>query len=1449
MTLELVSKHGLLDVVMGKLWSFCDSGRVDSHRRITRTLVDIQMIMEHKATVIPYLLRERRDVFHSMVNAFAKIQGMNPYQRQTGNHVERENTDWINCVMLESDMFLNMFDQFFGGVVAQNALGLADPATAKNVWLMASEALSRTAAWSVAKAEEIKAAHGGDQGRPESVFARLLRGEEVSVNLPLHRMCARMLQYHAHPCHVTDTDKEEDKGEACMANLLAIVSANKEDIKALIGPVLKAQAFMMQVGLGLWVRNGEEVLKLQKTYSTAMWFWHEISWELDNFLLKVWIPAVEHPNYALGTLIDCFGGNFLMGVGGLDNVGDAETERVPLISEMLFELGKVLLDRSLVRSLDESVRRNLMHWLFVDERQTHSKLIRLLSLTHRNYKGIDRILDEIAVYHEPKLQEGGKYTLREECWKEFDCFFALYTKADLQKALENAEICKIWRPEMQFVSLRTRQGDPLRFVFQVLDTNLFYQLIWAALLVCLRKPSGYAESAINIVLHLVFHAMDQTERGTIGQHIRTDFAPSTAGFASNSMKACLAYCPDGNQPSILAMIGHVCGEAKHLPKAGGSEETRDLFREPFGASESLRACARYILDELKAKGLVDENGGTGGGDGTQAEGMEVEGERADPEEALRKKRQDHQAAVMANFMAQQQAAAAAFLDDFTDSDSDMEEDSAETDASMDPLDSKSASPAIDKGKGACAVSDEEGNAECALCKGEVSDATSLCWVGHCQVGAFPSRGLKPNSEWEAVISNHEEGAKSLSETMADAAARDRADYAPTNCIYDASYGLTFTTCGHKMHHSCYVKYFDNLRERSSLGSRYEGMSILSIEDNEFLCPVCRRLSNVCIPCTAHVPASAPAPESFRVSLENTLSRCGSAFENFGKKVDPSKAWETGVGAGLMGNRILHRKFLYSNLVHVIGYNCCHLEVQLRREKAAWVNVEAARCAIKGQSKCIAELANSASLLLRTDPEAYREDRKALEEGVRRVRMIISGSIDQGPNLMEVEGGGAAGEGEEGNGEGAGRGSAFPLVRPFQSGILSRSVCGDRGVRPFYSANLRTKRTIHEAPLAWLSASAPPGVPPDALDSLCDPFKVFLESCLVDGGPTRGHLDSALELAALQGGAFFVVDTYCAAVSEHLSLIDAEGVREERVDSGDLDQVYREAEEILGAIVTEGTFGAKLRERLVECVARCVAPCARRCELFRKCLDGTLPAYEDLAGGEVLGLGWESWKSDVSDRILGAALPGLGRAKGFLRRLCPNVIPQVRSVCLLARTTQQRPAFASVFSSLNYQAMALAPLMTAPSLIPLPHLYQNLLLQWLDKKCLKCAKVPKEPALCLVCGHLLCCAETCCKDGATTRGECTQHAMVCGARTGVFLLLRQTCVLILNNAHACIYSSPYLDSHGEEDPSLRRGKPLFLDESRYRALNLLWAADAFDYDSKVLKLSHGGTRRAYAAEFY
>ena len=46
--------------------------------------------------------------------------------------------------------------------------------------------------------------------------------------------------------------------------------------------------------------------------------------------------------------------------------------------------------------------------------------------------------------------------------------------------------------------------------------------------------------------------------------------------------------------------------------------------------------------------------------------------------------------------------------------------------------------------------------------------------------------------------------------------------------------------------------------------------------------------------------------------------------------------------------------------------------------------------------------------------------------------------------------------------------------------------------------------------------------------------------------------------------------------------------------------------------------------------------------------------------------------------------------------------------------------------------------------------------------------------------------------------------------------------------------------GEEDEFLKRGRPLFLSQSRYGALSEMWLHSAFDYDTLALHSSRVGS---------
>ncbi|XP_058960015.2 E3 ubiquitin-protein ligase ubr3 [Pocillopora verrucosa] len=142
----------------------------------------------------------------------------------------------------------------------------------------------------------------------------------------------------------------------------------------------------------------------------------------------------------------------------------------------------------------------------------------------------------------------------------------------------------------------------------------------------------------------------------------------------------------------------------------------------------------------------------------------------------------------------------------------------------------------------------------------------------------------------------------------------------------------------------------------------------------------------------------------------------------------------------------------------------------------------------------------------------------------------------------------------------------------------------------------------------------------------------------------------------------------------------------------------------------------------------------------------------------------------------------------------------------------------------------------PRLLQLPERYDSLIQHYRKRKCTKCGSAPDDPAVCLVCGKFNCLQGSCCVDGTgtTDKYECIQHALNCGRGTGIFLIVLSSVIIIIRADRVCIWGSVYLDSFGEEDRDLRRGKPLFLSQDRFNRLEEQWLTHSFDYMCKRWK---------------
>ena len=142
------------------------------------------------------------------------------------------------------------------------------------------------------------------------------------------------------------------------------------------------------------------------------------------------------------------------------------------------------------------------------------------------------------------------------------------------------------------------------------------------------------------------------------------------------------------------------------------------------------------------------------------------------------------------------------------------------------------------------------------------------------------------------------------------------------------------------------------------------------------------------------------------------------------------------------------------------------------------------------------------------------------------------------------------------------------------------------------------------------------------------------------------------------------------------------------------------------------------------------------------------------------------------------------------------------------------------------------------LVGLPKTYDTLTDEAIRRKCPTTGKELTDPALCLFCGEILCSQAVCCMTPKGSRGGCNQHlakyvplslthtqrcqdikanSSRCGGQIGIFIHIRKCMVLFLNRQHGTWAVAPYLDKHGEVDPTLRRHHQLFLNQKRYDAL--------------------------------
>ncbi|XP_062910214.1 E3 ubiquitin-protein ligase UBR1 isoform X1 [Mobula hypostoma] len=204
-------------------------------------------------------------------------------------------------------------------------------------------------------------------------------------------------------------------------------------------------------------------------------------------------------------------------------------------------------------------------------------------------------------------------------------------------------------------------------------------------------------------------------------------------------------------------------------------------------------------------------------------------------------------------------------------------------------------------------------------------------------------------------------------------------------------------------------------------------------------------------------------------------------------------------------------------------------------------------------------------------------------------------------------------------------------------------------------------------------------------------------------------------------------------------------------------------------------------------------------------------------------------------LLGVPPPGdlsKGTSEGHFEALCyylalpTNLFKLFHDYKDIMNPLLQRWCFdSSVQSFLKGQRTSVRYPRERNQLIHLPEDYSSLLNQGSQHSCPRSSDdEPKNLALCMFCGAMLCSQSQCCREEVNGEefGACVAHTMNYGSGLGMFLRIRECDVLLLAGKNrGCFIPAPYLDDYGETDQFLRRGNPLHLCTERYKKLQQLW----------------------------
>ncbi|PXF43883.1 E3 ubiquitin-protein ligase PRT6 [Gracilariopsis chorda] len=655
------------------------------------------------------------------------------------------------------------------------------------------------------------------------------------------------------------------------------------------------------------------------------------------------ISAVDMATFSLAPRMfkkkDTANGPKLIWIRG-DIVEDISRFGPVLLDGLMTYLVHITSERTLCGHSDEnSLRRKFIHQLCSRDR-TYSQLYKICSFRICNVLGrgsdtptgpartpgllVERVIGSIAEYLEPKYMEQGKYRLKDDIWKEFDPFFPQYTPREKNDAeVRHASVSKRRKQQLMMITEEIISNRPTWQQFNGLKRLSLFLCSDHDLAIATRILKELAEiphsqkmpaTICATALHLVSANVES---------VRISNPPS------NAMTWLLnCFRPEAFDPSVLGSICRLALRTVELQADFAPTFSRILCesykRCPPGPKLFLQQRLPQCVASLCAK------------DGRLSQQEELVTAEDKRRRRLQEKKKEQQSAMLARMQSAQadferhMSEAKDFKSDtvshpYADKSTTNENQGADRNfrkGSFDILhrvqDSFRETPSeIPK----CALCHEEGGAgsngplgcigfkqmtKLPLISREQFESQFHVTRSHSTCDRVETPGNNVNTA--GLPDFHRESAEAMPVPVSNFIDRHQrlVNLKLLEEGIETSTSMHVSLCGHLIHSDCFEGYFSNLISSRETNIPFEGNNVVNLENMEFLCPACRRLANLVLPC---VDIPFDGLESKNEPRENTGTKDVDAEQLFWKWLDEARekvltgkhvAWKCENGSTLTG---------------------------------------------------------------------------------------------------------------------------------------------------------------------------------------------------------------------------------------------------------------------------------------------------------------------------------------------------------------------------------------------------------------------------------------------------------------------------------------------------------------------------------------------------------------------